>query len=493
MRSNIIKSIVFYYVLKIYFRFSKLDINSRVLYLSELSKYLSTNHCGVFAAEWMEAEIKKIGNEITVHTSAVDDIHGSKVLLMVTQLFKYGGHSKLLINYIVKLHELNKRISLAVSRQDDAPIPDEILALKANGTISELLVIGANEPLEKIVQLREIISLHHLVFLFISQDDAVSCAALSFKHKPFTYYINHADHTFWLGTSVIDELIDFRSLGQEITRRKRGFDGLTKILPLTLNDKRAHNKKETRKKLNLHSDDIAVVIMSSAFKLIPDGEYNIFNIVKYVIGFNSKVKFLVIGMSQEQYEELSENSVPENVICFGVLEDFSEIISAGDFVLDTFPLNSYMALLECMRYDLVPILHWGPFSQNMSLTHDAYLEGLFFHAPTIGKYKEQLKEMLSMKNIDEHRKNLNIANHRTMEYSRLEFWNKVLFKKETAINKRSVASHYNLLKLSRELNHQSVLYYSYLGYSPFAMVNNSLFDKELISFRLFKLIRWFFY
>jgi cellulose synthase/poly-beta-1,6-N-acetylglucosamine synthase-like glycosyltransferase len=89
--------------------------------------------------------------------------------------------------------------------------------------------------------------------------------------------------------------------------------------------------------------------------------------------------------------------------------------------------------------------------------------------------------------------NLIKANHRIMVYSRLEFWHNFLFKKETAINKISVTGHYNLFKLSWELNHQSILYYSYLGSSPFAMVNNSLFDKGLISFRLFKLIRRCFY
>lgn len=493
MRTNIIKSIVFYYVLKIYFRFSKLDINSRVLYLSELSKYLSTNHSGVFAAEWMEAETSKIGSSITIHTSSADEVNENKVLLIATQLFKYGGHSKLLINYIAKLHELNMIISLAVSRQEDTPIPDEIMAFKENGIISELLVIDANEPIGKIAQLREIISLNRFVFLFISQDDVISCAALSFKYKPYTYFINHADHTFWLGKSVVDEVIDFRKLGHEITLSKRRFDGISKILPLTLNDKQAHNKKEMRERLNLQCDDIAIVILSSAFKLRPVGEYNIFNIIKYVLSLNSKVKFLFIGISQEQYEELSENSVPENVLCFGVLEDFSQVVSAGDFVLDSFPSNSYMALLECIRCDLIPILHWGPFSQNMSLTHDVYLEGLFSHAPTIIKYKEELKELLSMKNINEHRENLIKANHRIMEYSRLEFWHNFLFKKETAINKISVTGHYNLFKLSWELNHQSILYYSYLGSSPFAMVNNSLFDKGLISFRLFKLIRRCFY
>jgi hypothetical protein len=180
-------------------------------------------------------------------------------------------------------------------------------------------------------------------------------------------------------------------------------------------------------------------------------------------------------------------------MCFGVLEDFSQVVSAGDFVLDTFPSNSYMALLECLRYDLVPILHWGPFSQNMSLMRDVYLEGLFFHAPTISKYREELKELLSMKNMDALRENLAIVNQRIKEYSRLEFWSQILFKNETAINKKSAFYHYNLIKLSIDLNHQSVLYYSFLGGSPFAMLNNSLFDKKLISFRLFKLIRRLFY
>jgi len=441
----------------------------------------------------MEKEILKLGRQVSGSYQVNENIDEKKVLVLVTQLFKYGGHSKLLTNYINKLHDLRKIITIAVSSQGTASIPEEILGLKARGIISELIIIDETEPSEKIRTLRKIVALNHEVFLFISQDDVITCAALSFKYKPYTYFINHADHTFWLGVSVIDELIDFRQLGQEISLRKRGFKGLSKILPLTLNDRRVFDKAESRARLNLGEDDVVLVIMASAFKLRPDGEYNIFNVIKYALSQSNSVKFLIVGMTQDEYNRLSGINVPENVFCYGVLEDFSEVISAGDFVVDTFPLNSYMALLECLRCDLVPILHWGPFSENMSLDRDVYLEGLFTHARTFNEYKTQLTNILCMVNISELRQNLAAVNKRIKEYSSFEYWYKVIYTNETSHGVVIKSDNHNLFKLSMELNHQSMLYFDFLGNNSFAMTNNRLFDNKLISFRMFKTMRRLFY
>ena len=347
------------------------NIDSEIARIEILARFAWNFHPGFFVDASLEKRIAQIGallpDDIGYKVKTAPTLGKAlNVTHIATQVYSTGGHTRLLLNIIKRDKESVH--SLILVKQDTEPVPTWLTdaVVQSGGSITILTEASAEE---KAIRIRTLIrSSTSLVLLHIHPDDAAALVAIATVKRPPVIFINHADHVFALGTTLTEVVACFRVWSLEFTLQRRGARKVV-LLPTPL-DFSQHNipvKTEARKAINVTDAEIMLLSVASAYKFIPDDNYNFFQLLKEVIDCYPNVVAKIIGVAESDAEKVGYIK-SDRIELVGKVENPVNYYVAADIYVDSLPLSSITSLWEGIYFGSYPALAYNPISK---LNHQA--------------------------------------------------------------------------------------------------------------------------
>jgi hypothetical protein len=339
-------------------------------------------HPGRFADERLEAAALRIGERLqplgeTERSSGPSSPPPEKprrrVLHVATVVYETGGHTRLIENWVHK--DPDTVHSLILLDQQQHRVRSELTGrIAASG--GEVLVLPSHRPLlERARRLRRAAQAgHDCVILHHHPNDPIPLAALATSDCPPVGLMNHADHAFWLGTSVADAVLNFRPFAARLSRERRGARA-SLMLPLPMDLKpRSLDRQQARTLLGIGAEEVMLLTMGSANKYRPTKAHDFFRTLAQVLNDNPKARLFAVGIGADDLRSFGATA-HERMELLGPLQDPSLYQAAADLFVEGFPLNSYTALFETAAYGVCPVLMHAPTPQ-VDLSGEPALSGL---------------------------------------------------------------------------------------------------------------------
>ncbi len=393
------------------------NLKNRLKLVNAISHWNATIHCGRFTCIDLENEIKKCADYFPKQTYTF--INKSKTILHIaTSLNETGGHTKLFENYLFNL--IDFKHDLFLTKKDEIP-----KRIKENNLLDTIISPKAHHKDKEIIDnLASIACNYDFVFLHINQYDYIPIIANELNKFKKTIFINHSDHTFWLGTTITDICINFRPFGDNLTLKRRNIKR-TLILPLPI--KFQINPCENNTDIfNQKSTHTIFLTVSSKYKLIPSQQHDFFKTIYTILDLNPNFQYILVGVSEEDLKTTFNIKKHERLFLTGVIEDPSIYYQIADVYLEGFPFNSLTALYESILYDTFPVLMYAPENPNVNLETELAFDGILYHSENEKEYINHILNILN--NPSERTNTINELKKRIFFFNNGNYWDENLNK-----------------------------------------------------------------
>ncbi len=374
------------------YRFDRIRETEALLsWIQKLAQYASAQHPGRYA----DGEIENIAFEIGKNldhilesnqrdTSHFDPPRFEKtskphILHIATRIYKVGGHSRIIGHWIHNDSASRHSLLLIDQKREAVPVWIQENVSKSGGNFivlpSEASLLMKAKWLREIAQSNvEAVILHHHPY------DVVPIVAFAESASiPPVGILNHADHVFWLGSSVADTMIHFRESGKNLAENRR-FGKHHNLLPLPLaSEKTEMNRIKARRELKIPYEQISLLSIGTPYKYIPTETHNFFETGIKILNQNPEAHLYLIGVKEEQAKKHIQGALPDRFHCLGILEDTLLYCHATDLYLEGFPFTSTTALLEPASLGVPVMLSYAPTS-NLLVTDDLALKDFTYAA-----------------------------------------------------------------------------------------------------------------
>jgi hypothetical protein len=179
--------------------------------------------------------------------------------------------------------------------------------------------------------------------------------------SPPVILINHADHVFWLGTTVADVLSNMRESGRRLAAARRGVDAAHSLVmarPLMPHG-RAMSRAEAKRELGVHPDQVLLVTAADASKYRPVGPTSFLGLVAPVLEIHEDALLLAAGPRPHDAWAEAARRTGGRVRALGRLPDVATLQQAADIYVDSFPFSSLTSLLEAGSFGTPTITYRG--------------------------------------------------------------------------------------------------------------------------------------
>ena len=350
---------------------------------SSAANFASLFHPGFFFDSVAENEILRIGQEVSTANDdkrylqpPIDATIGFSILHVVSAVSKVGGLCRTIIHWIH--NDINTRHTVVVLRQSDAQAFDWFRdELEGSGT-SIISLDPDSTMLHRSIELRNLASsgfsgcINH-----VAQAESIPIVAFaSTADLPPVAWIDHADHSFWLGLSVADIVIHQRPVGATLCQDRRCAKSCF-VLPIPL---QVHSPKlsreEVRKKLGLEPDSVMGLTVGRRDKYRPTSDQNFFKSAKELVEQHPNLILYVVGVEKARAESWARCSLPDAQMVFmGETPVDPALWEAADIYLESYPFGSQTAFLEAALAGIAPVR--APVGGTPLLaTSDSAIDGL---------------------------------------------------------------------------------------------------------------------
>lgn len=333
-----------------------------------LLAYMLDTHAGIYADNYLESELVKIAQSIQYMPSFErNSMQGKeRVLHIASQVYPTGGHTRV-INSWIENDEAREYSLFLTNVKSERPAWLFETVKRSGGQI--YIDPGSLNYIERAKKMREIASQYDRIVLHIHPYDILPI--LAFGHDQWerpVYFLNHADHRFWIGISVSDFILDISKEGNSFTKKRRGALK-TQILPVPQSTIAGFtlNRQKCRGKLSIPDHIKVAVTMANRSKFRPIEGYNFFEFVLSLIKEYDDFYIIVIGpdLNDPLWKDVYMRSQGK-VIAIGekMKEETAPILAAANLYLDSFPFNSGTSLIEAIKQK-IPIfslrMPWSAF------------------------------------------------------------------------------------------------------------------------------------
>lgn len=192
------------------------------------------------------------------------------------------------------------------------------------------------------------------IFIHSNPVDLWACIAF-LKINVDTYFINHSDHTFWIGKRFFKFFIEFRNFGISLSheRRRISKDRIFKIPFYQI-----VKEDEKFKGLDFDLNDKIVLLSGGAlYKYYLDPELTLFNHVKKLLNKYENVLFLLCGAGDDKLvkEFIIKNSLQNQFFYLGKRSDFSSLVSKAQILVESYPFRGGLVALYAFN-ERIPVL-----------------------------------------------------------------------------------------------------------------------------------------
>ncbi|MEM0135428.1 MAG: glycosyltransferase, partial [Thermoplasmatales archaeon] len=314
------------------------------------------NHPGVFFSDSLERLLGSISliesNKVTLPLSFTKRDSRSRILHIVSELYDTGGHTRALLRWIENTRNFHNN-SIVITRQVIPPkyVRAELSRLGVN--YISLLGKGSNVLYRAGILRKLTEECADYVILHTHPDDVVPILAYSKMETTPVLLFNHADHVFWLGSSISDSILNIRdsALQLSITRRN---NNTNLILPIPLSIRNSYPVVKAKDKLGVREKKVMLTIASD-YKFSPIESYNYALFFSKFLEKRNDTILIVVGASSNGNLSILKSAFPSKVLLVPSTPDIEIYKSAADIYIDSFPLSSLTSCLDAAVYNL-PII-----------------------------------------------------------------------------------------------------------------------------------------
>jgi hypothetical protein len=196
-----------------------------------------------------------------------------------------------------------------------------------------------------------------VIVLFVHPFDPVPTVAFGVNGGPPIIFCNHADHAFWLGSSIADVIADYHPSAGLLSAKRRGTQSST-ILPIPLPKNNPDLRDvSARNRLGVGDHEVMLLTVGRDEKFLPFGNYDFLSTIVKVLKNHPNAKLFAAGPCLEGRWKEASDQVGGRITALGtvdrsVLDGFYQ---AADLYISSFPCGSGTAMLEAGIHNL-PIL-----------------------------------------------------------------------------------------------------------------------------------------
>jgi hypothetical protein len=330
-------------------------VETKVEHCAQAALFAVNHPCGILYSNALETLLQTLA--LTIPAAPSQTVKENRFLHVVTRCYASGGHTRVLERWIAASPPTQSHDVVLIS-QGGRLVPQylqEVVKQKSG----EILKLTPGFPLEKAAKLRALAGGYSAIILHAHPYDIVPMLALS--HPEFSRPVvlfNHADHLFWLGTSLADLVVNFRSTTLEIGREARAITH-DSVLPLPMKAVPERLKPDVeavssiKSSLGFSSSCKVIVTIASAYKYVPAGGYDFLATVKEILRLEPEAVLLAIGPSKRDLQwRKAEKEFKGRIRALGIIpnSELDRYLSIADVAVESFPVNSPTALMELARY-----------------------------------------------------------------------------------------------------------------------------------------------
>lgn len=389
------------------------------------AKYASGKHCGLFVSLELERILVSIGQNAIANSSYLKKNSFSagipqKVLHVATSMLTIGGHSRNLWRWVQQDPDRTHCLILTRQAPDQVPKSLQDAIVNSGGSVYVL-----NQTIGSIIswarQLRKIAADFDLVVLHTHSWDIIPIIAFADKqNSPPVFFLDHADHIFWLGTSVIDVLVSHRESGMNLARERRNIDAKrTLLLPIVLEPTtRVLSRTEAKRQLDLPENSVLLISIARGLKYKTIDGINFAAAHVPLLKLYQQAILIVIGPGGMEDWSDAIGQTEGRIRVLKETEYTSVFYQAADIYVDSFPFVSNTSLLEAGSYG-VPLVSRYPYSSQASGVLGADMPGLTGNLIRVGDLDEYTKILSRLIEDEKFRLELGEATRTKIEETHL--------------------------------------------------------------------------
>lgn len=314
-----------------------------IVILSLAAEFCASNYCGFYSDIKIEKILNSIGINLLPRPSEENKNRQSgerRILHYATTLYSLGGHTRLLNNWIK--NDGNTRHDLFISRQNEVVPP----------FISKTVDLGGGKIYQhndresysnRIKSLNDIASEYDLVVLHHHPEDVIPVVTFCYNSNVPVVILNHSDHKFWVGSSICDNLIEFRDNIVKYDRERRLIDNFS-VLPIPIELPSSGGYEEARMTLQVAGDEVIMLSIGTEYKYVPIDDKNFFEDIILVLDSCIRAKLFIVGISDKS--DIAIKYAHPRIVYVSPTHNIDVYKRACDIYIEGYPFSSFTAYLE---------------------------------------------------------------------------------------------------------------------------------------------------
>lgn len=351
-------------------------------------------HPGRFADGALDNPLLEIGIESvrTARPVRVSRRPGRRCVVHVaTEVHPIGGHTRTILNWARSDRESSHWLYL--TSQAGRAVPSWLTEAlrKTGGDVLQPskptdLLAGAGELRGLAEEIADLVVIHHHGY------DVVPVIAFARQDGPPVTILNHSDHTFWLGSSICDLVINQREASGRLSGRR--FSRRDILLPIPLREPSPERMKDARQRLGIPTGDTILLAIGRATKFRPIPQQNFFRTAHRLLAACPSAHLVVVGIDADEAARGDGAFEPHSRLhLLGKVEDPSAFLATADVYLDPFPCGSATAALEAAVMGKPIVLAYAPLLDLLTTNHG--LNHLLSNPPDEEQYVEEVCRLVA--------------------------------------------------------------------------------------------------
>jgi len=335
-------------------------LEEAALSASLAAAFATQKHCGVFASERLERVLEAISRSLPdscgdfVRVSEAANVR--RVLHVATELTAVGGLTRMLTRWIRT--DAGRQNSVVLTRNRGVFPEPLAAAITKSGGRRFLLNTQPGSAFGWALRLRRLARGYDLIVLHIHCEDTLPIIAFGpARTLPPVLMLNHADHLFWLGSSISHAVLNLREAASDITINRRGVAPERSLMLPTLIDapSRQMNRSQARAALEIDQDSTVLLSVARGAKYRPINGVTYASRFVSILRDNPRARLFVVGSGAPADWKAAQDQVPGQIIGLPEQPDPRAYFEAADIYVDSYPFSSSTSLMEAAGYGL-PLL-----------------------------------------------------------------------------------------------------------------------------------------
>jgi hypothetical protein len=317
-----------------------------------LAGWFASRHgyCGKLSSVELEAELLRAAKSLPLPMERTRQSPPRRWLHVLSAGYETLGHTNLCRRWIEYSADLVHDVILL--EQSDS-IPKNLNAV-VQATGGQCIALDtATSLLDRAALLRTYAwERADAVLLHTHPEDVIAATAFGIEGGPPVMLMNHADHSFWIGCSIADLVLDIRDSGHSLTKTVRGVERAA-IVPIPLFDEqpssdeeRRWNRTEIRKRLAIPEQATVLLTVGSPAKYRSVPGLDFVATAREIVQRCPNTYLIAVGPDDKSEWRAAREATGGRILPIGYQSDTSPFCSAADIYLEGFPTGSLTAFLE---------------------------------------------------------------------------------------------------------------------------------------------------